>query len=97
MQTETERFIGYVCDECDTPFTVARPKTYALVHCPECNEIITSTPNARFAVNDTNIEQGFYQCFECGHMFGYSATELENKDSVPNCTECGADNTELMV
>jgi len=97
MQAETTRYYGYTCEYCEQTFTVQRPQADELVHCPECGEVITSEPQTFFIVTDTNVEQGFYECFDCGHLFGYSATELENTNSVPNCTECGSDNTELLV
>lgn len=98
METEQEIYAGYVCDSCGEAFEMKRPVYAMNIHCPECGEMFPSAePSTQIAVVNTPIQQGFYECFDCGHLFGYSATELENTDSVPNCTECGSEETGLIV
>lgn len=98
METEQSIYAGYVCDECGRPFEMKRPVYAMNLHCPDCGHMFSAKePSTQIAVVDTNIQQGFYECFDCGHLFGYSATELENSESLPNCTECGSENTDLIV
>lgn len=88
-----EQYFTYECDECGEIVTLDMLGGMMVRRCPKCSSILTGEPDAQLLMPETPATQGFYECYECGHTFGYAATGNENPYEEPNCTKCGSENT----
>lgn len=89
---ELQNFVGYTCETCGNTWDQDFQLIASGVQCPECGTLQEDGPDVQMIVGDVKEENGVYECFACGHTFGYSATKHENPDETPNCTHCGSSN-----
>lgn len=93
-----EQYFSFECDQCGEVTTLDAPTLTTATfiggmagrRCPDCGTILAGEPEAVIDRVPTP-ERGLYECFECGHTFGYAAG-FDNQTETPNCTSCGSDN-----
>ncbi len=85
---ETKRFAVYVCQNCGEVNEI-RTTGMFIPRCQECGEYMEE-PDAFVDVFDDGSTQGFFECFNCGHTFGYADAGIEDEtgDDIvcPRCT-----------
>lgn len=86
-----DNYIGYTCDGCGYSWEQDFRLMPTGVLCPECG-VPQSEPDVQIVVSDTDVEDGVYECYACGHTFIYQATVNANSDDTPNCTNCTSSN-----
>lgn len=86
------QYYTFECSECGNIAALDFLGGMAARHCPECGAFLGGRPDAQIAVIEQRKE-GFYECFDCGHTFGYASGFDDHRFETPSCTSCGSDNT----
>lgn len=85
------RYTVLTCPNCEHTFATTHTGMLGPPRCPECGEHIEEADGIVDVAN-TRDTQGFFECFDCGHTFGYYDAGNEYMTGTPNCPHCSSDN-----
>lgn len=87
-----EQYFVYQCEACDGTVSLSSADPVTVQTCPNCGTPITGDPQGIVERQHTRGTRGLYECFDCGHSFGYADPGNEHHSVEPNCPKCASDN-----
>lgn len=89
---QLQNYVGFTCDACGHTWEQDFRTVASGVQCPECKTLQDDGPDMQVIFGELPEENGRYECYACGHTFGYTASRNENPDETPDCTHCSSSN-----